>query len=67
MSHLNYATIGKAARLAGLEYSAAKNLKTRVRELEVAHAEQGLPPPIEVKIARKPGSGSTKKLTRSVL
>ena len=61
---MNYITIGKATRLADLEYSTAKNLKTRVRELEVAHAEQGLPPStIEEKVARKAGSGSAKKLT----
>jgi hypothetical protein len=50
--------------MAGLEYTSAQRLKTRVGELEIEYIEKGLPPPtLEEKIARKKGSGAKPKLT----
>jgi hypothetical protein len=64
LTHLNYVSIAKAARLAGLEYSTAKSFRERVGKLEAEHAKHGLPPLTwEEKVARKPGSGAKPKLT----
>ena len=64
LTHLQYVSLHKAAQRAGLEYTTAQRLKTRVGELEIEHIEKGLPPPtLEEKIARKKGSGAKPKLT----
>jgi hypothetical protein len=56
--------ISKAAKRAGLEYSTAKSIRQHIGELEVEHAEKGLPPPIlEEKVARREGSRAKPKLT----
>jgi hypothetical protein len=58
LTELKYHSCRKAAALAGIKPTAAKELKARVGDLEVYHLEHGLPPPtIEEKIARKVGSG----------
>ena len=61
---MNYTTIGKAVKLAGLKYSTAKSFRERIGKLEVEYTEKGLPPPTwEEKLARKPGGGAKPKLT----
>ena len=64
LTYLNYMTIGKAAKLAGLKYSTTKSFCECVSKLEVEHTKKGLPPPTqEKKVARKSGSGTKPKLT----
>ena len=61
LTHLQYVHQVEAARRAGLPKQTATDLKNRVAELEIKHAELGLPPPtIEEKIARKKGTGPQK-------
>lgn len=43
--HLQYVHLAEAARRAGLPKQTATNLKNRSAELQILHAEQGLPPP----------------------
>ena len=63
LTYLNYTTISKAAKLAGLEYSIVKSFRERVGRLEVEHIEKGLPPLMwEEKVARKPGSRTEPEL-----
>jgi hypothetical protein len=51
--------VREAGRLAEIAKSTASDIKARAAEVEVQHAEQGLPPPtIDEKIYRKVGSGS---------
>ena len=58
LTELKYHSCRKAALLAGIKPTAAKELKARVGDLEVLYAEQGLPSPtMEEKLARKVGSG----------
>jgi hypothetical protein len=62
--HLQYVHQAEAARRAGLPKQTATDLKNRSAELEILHAEQGLPPPtLQEQIARKKGSGAKPKIT----
>jgi hypothetical protein len=61
---LQYTSLRQVAKRAGLEYTSAYNLKTRVGNLEIEYTEKGLPLPIlEEKVARKGGSRAKLKLT----
>jgi hypothetical protein len=62
--HLEYVSQAEAARRAGLPKQTATDLKNRAAQLEIEHAEAGLPPPTwEEKVARKPGTGAKPKIT----
>jgi hypothetical protein len=62
--HLQYVHQAEAARRAGLLKQTATNLKNRSAELEILHAEQGLPSPtLQEQIAQKEGSGAKLKIT----
>ena len=57
LTHLQYVHQAEAARRTGLPKQTATDLKNRVTELEIKHAELELPPPtIEEKITRKKGT-----------
>ena len=63
LTHLQYVSVRKAAERSGLTYSTGQRLKAHVGDLEIIHAEQGLPPPtIAEKVARKEGSRAKPKL-----
>ena len=62
--HLEYVNCPEAAQKAGLPLSTAKDIKKRAGELCVERAEQGLPPPYEEQVTRKPGSGAKPKISK---
>jgi hypothetical protein len=62
--HLQYVRQAEAARRAGLSSSTASDVKFRAGEVQIRHAEQGLPPPtLAEQVARKEGSGAKKKIS----
>lgn len=61
--HLQYVHQAEAARRVGLAKLTSTDIKNRAAEVEIAHAEQGLPPPtLKEQIARKLGSGAPSKI-----
>jgi len=68
LTKLKYHLYYKAALLLGNKPIAIKELKTKVRALEVLYHEQGLPPPtIKEKITRKEGSGGDRSTLVNLL
>jgi hypothetical protein len=64
LTHLQYVYIAEAARRAGLNTKIATNIKNRAAELEIQHAEAGLPPPTIIElVSRKEGSGAKPKIS----
>jgi hypothetical protein len=64
LTHLNYTTISKATKLAGLEYFTAKSFCKRVDKLEVKYTKKGLPLLTwKKKLAKKSGNRAKPKLT----
>jgi hypothetical protein len=62
--HLQYVYQAEAARSAGISKQTTADLKNCTAELEIKHAENGLPlPTLAEMIARKPGSRAKPKIT----